>query len=91
MAPFRVVKISYYLSTVHQRVTIIATQNSESTFFMISCLIQPSDIKRILKFFFQVSVVVELRVVDPTKVGPDGGEDVIFCFSIELLVTVIPT
>ena len=83
VAPFRVDKISYYLSAVYQRVTIIANQNSESIFFMILCLIQSSDIKQIFKFFFQASVVVELRVVNPDAVG---SEDVIFCFSIELEV-----
>jgi hypothetical protein len=53
---------------------------------MILCLIQPSDIKQILNFFFQASVVVELRVINPDGVGPDGGEDVIFCFSVQLEV-----
>jgi len=91
VVPFRVVKISYYFSTVYQRVTIIATKNSESIFFMILCLIQSSDIKQILKFFFQASVVVELRVVNPDGAGPDGSEDVIFCFSIQLEVIESPS
>jgi hypothetical protein len=53
---------------------------------MILCLIQPFDIKQILNYFFQASVVVELRVVNPDGVGADGGEDVIFCFSVALEV-----
>jgi hypothetical protein len=53
---------------------------------MLLCLIQPSDIKQILKFFFffQGIVVVELRVVNPDGAGADGSEDILFCFSIQL-------
>jgi hypothetical protein len=51
---------------------------------MVLCLIQPSDVKQILKSFFQGAVVVELRVINPDAVGPD--EDVVFCFSIQLEV-----
>jgi len=39
-----------------------------------------------LKFFFQGSVVVELRVINPDGAGADGSEDVLFCFSINLEV-----
>lgn len=84
MAPLRAAKIRYYLSTVYQRVTIISTQNSEYISFIILCLIQPSDIKQILKFFFQGTVVVELRVINPDGTGADGSEEVLFCFSIDL-------
>jgi hypothetical protein len=47
---------------------------------------QPSDIKQILEFFFQASVVVELRVINPDGVGADGGEDVLFCFNLQIEV-----
>jgi len=50
---------------------------------MILCLIQSSDIKQIFKLFFQVSVLVEIRVVNPDGAGPDGGEDVIFCYWLQ--------
>jgi hypothetical protein len=49
---------------------------------MMSRLIQLSDMKQMLKFYFQASVVVELRVINPYGVGPDGGEDIMFCFNI---------
>jgi hypothetical protein len=51
---------------------------------MILCLIQLYDIKQMLKFYFQASVVVELRVINPDGVGPDGGEDIMFCFNIRV-------
>ena len=86
MAPHTAVKISYCLSTVNQRVAITSTQNSECIFFMILCSIQPSDTKQILEFFFQASVVVELRVINPDGTGADGSEDVLFCFNIQIEV-----
>jgi hypothetical protein len=39
-----------------------------------------------LKFYFQATVLVELRVINPDGVGPDGGEDVIFCFNVQIEV-----
>jgi len=29
--------------------------------------------------------VVELRVVNPDGVGPDGSEDIIFCYSLQFV------
>ena len=71
---------------MYQRVKIIDIQNSESIFFMILCLIQSFDIKQIFKFFFQAPLVIELRVVNPDGVGPDGSEDIIFCYRLQLVI-----
>jgi len=37
-----------------------------------------------IEIIFQGAVVVELRVINPDGVGPDGGEDILFCFSVQL-------
>jgi len=37
-----------------------------------------------IEILFQGSVVVELRVINPDGAGADGGEDILFCFSIQL-------
>jgi len=31
-------------------------------------------------------LVIELRVVNPDGVGPDGSEDIIFCYRLQLVI-----
>jgi len=39
-----------------------------------------------IEILFQGPVIVELRVINPDGVGPDGGEDILFCLSIQFEV-----
>jgi hypothetical protein len=51
---------------------------------MILFLIQPSVIKQMLKFYFQTPSVGELRVINPDRVGPESGEDIMFCLKFQV-------
>jgi hypothetical protein len=53
---------------------------------MILFLIQPSVVKQMLEFCFQVSMIVGRRVINPDGIGPDGGESIMFCFNVQVEV-----